>query len=241
MLQAVIDNTLEGHPESEARTATEVSHLYGLLASLFRAEPTAELLKALRSDELQPLLADSGLTLDDDLLGETDEQALIEKLAIEFTALFLGPGGHISPHESVHASQRGGILWGEETVKVKRYIESLGMTFSEEYQGLLDHISVERVVAMVAPGEELEVRIGTLEPGGDLSQSGVLVAPGVVRQVATVARSAVAEPVRGKREPSEANRTGGRHQRLAHVDTRRGASRRAESATTATAPITINT
>ena len=143
MLQAVIDNTLEGHPESEARTATEVSHLYGLLASLFRAEPTAELLKALRSDELQPLLADSDLTLDDDLLGETEDQALIEKLAIEFTALFLGPGGHISPHESVHASQRGGILWGEETVKVKRYIESLGMTFSEEYQGLPDHISVE--------------------------------------------------------------------------------------------------
>ena len=143
MLQAVIDNTLEGHPGSEARTATEVSHLYGLLASLFRSEPTAELLQALRSDEFQPLLEEAGLALDQDLLNEADDQALIEKLAIEFTALFLGPGGHISPHESVHASQRGGILWGDETVKVKRYIESLGMTFSEGYQGLPDHISVE--------------------------------------------------------------------------------------------------
>ena len=42
MLQAVIDNVLDGHPESEARTALEVSHLYGLLASLFRADASAD-------------------------------------------------------------------------------------------------------------------------------------------------------------------------------------------------------
>ena len=143
MLQAVIDNVLDGHPESEARTAIEVSHLYGLLASLFRAEPTRELLQLLRSPATAAALNEAGFEIDGELTSGEPDEDLLEQLAVEYAALFLGPGGHVSPHESVHASQRGGILWGDETVKVKRYIEALGMSLRDDFHGLPDHISVE--------------------------------------------------------------------------------------------------
>lgn len=143
MLQKVIDNVIDGHPDSEARTAIEVCHLYGLLASLFRAEPTHELLQVLRSPELSQLFTEAGFNIEEDLAEIGDDDTLLEKLAVEFTALFLGPGGHISPHESVHADPAGGSLWGDETVAVKRFIEGLDLAFTEEYTGLPDHISVE--------------------------------------------------------------------------------------------------
>jgi len=121
MLQVVTNNVSDGHPDSEARTAIEVCHLYGLLASLFRAEPTHE-----------------------------------EKLAVEFTALFLGPGGHISPHESVQADPDGGSLWGDETLAVKHFIEGLDLAFTEEYTGLPDHISVELDLMANLAGHEAQ-------------------------------------------------------------------------------------
>jgi TorA maturation chaperone TorD len=145
MLQTVTHNAIDGHPDVdvEARTAIEVCHLYGLLASLFRAEPTRELLQLLRSPDLAPLLIDAGFDIEDELGDGMDDDTLLEQLAVEYAALFLGPGGHISPHESVHADPAGGKLWGDETVAVKRYIEALDLSLDDDYRGLPDHISVE--------------------------------------------------------------------------------------------------
>lgn len=156
MLQAVTNNAIDGHPDSEARTAIEVCHLYGLLASLFRAEPTHELLQLLRSPDLAPLLAEAGFDIEEELADEGDDDALIEQLAVEYTALFLGPGGHISPHESVHTDSERGDLWGDETVAVKRFIEALDLTFAEEYRGLPDHISVELDLMANLVGHEVQ-------------------------------------------------------------------------------------
>ena len=55
--------------------------------------------------------------------------------------MFLGPGGHVSPHESVYRGK--GILWGPETTEVKRYFERAGFRFGEGFQGIPDHISLE--------------------------------------------------------------------------------------------------
>jgi len=143
MSQSVIDTTHDGHSDVEARMAMEVNHLYGLLASLFRAEPTSELLQALRKPEMIALLKEVGIDFGQDLAGCGDDAALIEELSVEYAALFLGPGGHISPHESVHANPEGGMLMGEETVSVKRFIEALDLTLTEDYVGLPDHLSVE--------------------------------------------------------------------------------------------------
>jgi TorA maturation chaperone TorD len=65
---------------------------------------------------------------------------------VEYARLFLGPGKHISPHESVHHKKEGtqsGQLWGESTAEVKKIIESSGLEYKTEYTGLPDHISVE--------------------------------------------------------------------------------------------------
>ena len=154
MLQQVIDNVDSDHPESEARTAIEVSHLYGLLASLFRAEPTHELLQMLRSPEMTELFADSGYAFGEELAESGDDDTLLEQLAVEYAALFLGPGGHISPHESVHADPTGGNLYGDETVAVKRFVEALELDYAEDYHGLPDHISVELDLMTSLTGHE---------------------------------------------------------------------------------------
>jgi TorA maturation chaperone TorD len=134
--------TLELHPEDLARTATQVSHLHGFLAAVFRNELSAELLRQLRSDELRTTLAAAGAELADSLSGGSEAE-LLEGLAVEYAALFLGPGGHISPHESVYAEGGTGNLWGAETVAVRRFIERLGFQYDKSYSGVPDHVSVE--------------------------------------------------------------------------------------------------
>ena len=78
-------------------------------------------------------------------LSQPEEQ-LLDELAVEYARLFLGPGKHISPHESVHHQKNNGQwgqLWGESTVAVKKFIESSGLHYNSDYSGLPDHISVE--------------------------------------------------------------------------------------------------
>ncbi len=124
-----------------ARTAIEVSSLYGFLAAVFRKEVSEHFLAQLRSAELRETLTDAGITLDDHLLRGPDQEVLRD-LAVEFAALFLGPGEHISPHESVHLP-KGGNLWGPETVTVRKFVNALGFEYAEEFSGIPDHISVE--------------------------------------------------------------------------------------------------
>ncbi len=124
-----------------ARTAIEVSNLYGFLAAVFREEVSEHFLAQLRSPKLRETLTDAGIKLDDPLLQGPDEEVLRD-LAVEFAALFLGPGEHISPHESVHLPQ-GGYLWGPETVTVRKFVNALGFDYADEFSGMPDHVSVE--------------------------------------------------------------------------------------------------
>ena len=124
--------------------ARQRSNVYGLLASVYRQEVNADLLHQVKDPQFLGVLSDLGIQLSSDFLQRPEEEVL-DELAVEFAGLFLGPGGHISPHESVH-HQRGdgsGLLWGESTAEVKRFIESTGLSYDPEYKGLPDHISVE--------------------------------------------------------------------------------------------------
>ena len=118
--------------------------IYGLLATIFRAEPTEALIKQLKSSNLAEVLSSMGLSLGDDF-AETPPPTLAEELAVEYTKLFIGPGSHISPFESIFAEAAGGGggLWGEATVKVKKFIESAGFKYQSEFTGLPDHIGAE--------------------------------------------------------------------------------------------------
>jgi TorA maturation chaperone TorD len=126
--------------------AGQRSSIYRLLAAVYRQEPASDLLQSIKRPELLKALSDSGVEFEDDFLAR-HEGELLEVLAVEYTRLFLGPGRHISPHESVHFERedgkQGGTLWGDSTVEVKKFIEATGLGYRPEFRGVPDHISVE--------------------------------------------------------------------------------------------------
>jgi TorA maturation chaperone TorD len=128
-----------------AAMAGQRSNIYGLLAAVFRREMTSDLLKQIKDPGFLGVLSNLGIELNNGLF-QKPEQELLEDLAVEYARLFLGPGKHISPHESVHHQgddAQWGQLWGQSTVEVKKFIEFSGLHYKSEYTGLPDHISVE--------------------------------------------------------------------------------------------------
>ncbi len=121
------------------------SDIYGLLATVYGQEITSELLGQIKAPQFLEAL--SVLEVEGiDSLMQKPEAELLEDLAVEYTRLFLGPGKHISPHESVHHQREDGQwgkLWGASTVEVKKFIEATGLSYTDDYKGLPDHISVE--------------------------------------------------------------------------------------------------
>ncbi|MDP6174976.1 MAG: molecular chaperone TorD family protein [Rhodospirillales bacterium] len=89
--------------------------------------------------------------------------------AVEFTALFTGPGEHFSPHESVQLEGGTGELWGKEAVAVKSFIERAGFAYTEELHGLPDPISVEmEFLAQIMAQEGAAWREGDMEKAPQL-------------------------------------------------------------------------
>ena len=136
-----------GKMENQEMTAVarQRSNVYGLLATLYRQEVTSGFLQQLKNPQFLGVLSDLGIQLGDDFFQRNEEE-LLEEMAVEYTRLFLGPGKHVSPHESVHLQRDDagqGQLWGESTVEVKKFIESAGLDYKSEYKGLPDHISIE--------------------------------------------------------------------------------------------------
>ncbi len=125
--------------------AMQRSHVYGLLAAVYRREITSDLLDRIKDPGFLGVLSGLGVGLDDDFL-DVPESELLESLAVEYAMLFLGPGEHISPHESVQSKSddgQPGSLWGKSTVEVKKFIEFSGLNYTSDYTGLPDHVSVE--------------------------------------------------------------------------------------------------
>ncbi len=127
-----------------AATAAARGEIYGLLANVFRAEPTPAFLRLIKGPFCE-VLDELGASLGG-AFSETPEDTLAEELAIEYTALFLGPGGHLSPHESVNTESPDGkraSLWGERTALVKSFIETAGLEYRSDFDGMPDHITAE--------------------------------------------------------------------------------------------------
>jgi TorA maturation chaperone TorD len=130
---------------SSAPLANLRSTIYGFLAAIYRQEVSSDLLQHLKDPQFMGVLANLGIEINNGYFKKS-ERELLDDLAVEYTRLFLGPGKHISPHESVHHKKEGtqsGQLWGESTAEVKKIIESSGLEYKIEYTGLPDHISVE--------------------------------------------------------------------------------------------------
>lgn len=120
------------------------AQVYGLLATIFRAEPEEALLDEIKAPRFSGVLKNLGVNLGDEFYAVPSPQ-LVEDLAIEYTKLFVGPGPHISPHESIFIETEAGSggLWGAVTVKVKKFIETAGFDYTSEFTGMPDHVSVE--------------------------------------------------------------------------------------------------
>ena len=100
------------------------SSIYGFLAAIYRQELTSELLQQMKAYRFQEVLSNLGVKLNNGFF-QNSEKELLENLAIEYTRLFVGPGKHISPHESVHHKKEGvqsGQLWGELTAQSKELL-----------------------------------------------------------------------------------------------------------------------
>jgi TorA maturation chaperone TorD len=136
--------------------AGQRSNIYGLLATVFRQEVTSDLLVQMKDPQFMGVLSALGVQWGDDFFRKSEED-LLEDLAVEYARLFLGPGKHISPHESVHHQRddgRWGQLWGQSTVEVKKFIETAGFHYNSEYKGLPDNISVEFEFMQQVTGRE---------------------------------------------------------------------------------------
>lgn len=117
------------------------SQLYGFLATAYRKEPDLEFLTEIKSPAVAAALRDAGVELEKEFFHKPEAELLLE-LAVEYARLFVGPGKHIPPCESLHIPG-GDQLWGEPAVAVQRFISQIGIEFEPEYNDLPDHISVE--------------------------------------------------------------------------------------------------
>ncbi len=129
----------------EKTDAEQRSVIYGLLSRIYMNEVSRDLLEQIRASGLLEIMSDGNAKeLDPYFQGDMDE--LTEELACEYSRLFIGPGKHISPHESVHHKLDGGDwgkLWGASTVAVQNFIKSAGMAYLDDFKGVPDHIAVE--------------------------------------------------------------------------------------------------
>lgn len=126
--------------DEHGRQATSRSHCYGLLSLVFRDTPNADIVTELRAPSLTDVLGQLGCDVTQDLAG--DLVTVTRKLAEAYTRLFIGPGSHVSLYASVHHPEEG-QLWGDSTVRLKRFVEATGLSFEGKWEGIPDHIAVE--------------------------------------------------------------------------------------------------
>jgi len=126
-------------------TSKSRSDIYGFLAGIFREELTAGQIKEMVDTGVLNMLAESGAKIDNAFFSRSPEDVK-EDLAIEYTALFIGPGKHINPHESIYvpdSTGKVGYYWGECTADMKKWVEHYGLKMSEKFESIPDHISIE--------------------------------------------------------------------------------------------------
>ena len=114
-----------------------------------------EFLCRLKTPELMVAFSVAGVDFGDDF-GTDPFADIAEDLAIEYTRLFLGPGKHISPHESVQLKRGSGILWGSETSEVRQAYRAAGFDIGEPETKIPDHLSVELDFLSILAREEAQ-------------------------------------------------------------------------------------
>lgn len=123
------------------------SRVYGLLRRIFTGEVDGALLSWCRSQQEDGLWSELGMDLEQ-VVGTTDPEAAVERLAVDFCQLFLTSGAEGSPHESVQIAAGGAegatsLLQGGPASAVKKLYREAGMELAEEGHLLSDSLGVE--------------------------------------------------------------------------------------------------
>jgi TorA maturation chaperone TorD len=115
----------------KSREALARSNLYKLFSYVFLWEPDAEFLEGIRK-----ALGVVGIDLD----GHLDGEDVVEELAVEYAAVFVGPFTHLAPYESAFLEGR---LMGDASVEVSRFYKRCGYGRAHSSRALPDHVGVE--------------------------------------------------------------------------------------------------
>lgn len=151
-------STGDGQPGFErALAARRRADTYRLLAEVFAAEPTSEMIDSLRQLDVVSAFQSVGIEIADELNrleNQHGRSGMLEELQCEYTRLFLGPGKHVGPYESLHRPDEQPQYWGPSTATVKRFIEHHGLSYDTDFHGMPDHISAEfQFIAVIAEAE----------------------------------------------------------------------------------------
>ncbi|MDO8673519.1 MAG: molecular chaperone TorD family protein [Dehalococcoidia bacterium] len=125
------------------------STVYGLLARAFLTEPTPSFLLGLSEPNTLRILAKVGGQWMASL-PDFDPGALADELATEYARLFVGPGYHLYPYESMHIAGNDAEwegpdahLYGKPAIAVSEVYRQAGIVPSPSFHGLPDHLGVE--------------------------------------------------------------------------------------------------
>lgn len=127
------------------------ARLFGFLARLWIAEPDEAVLKGLNEDSTRELWQSLG-----GFVPSGDASTCAEQLGYEYCSCFLGPKGHLPPHQSVveQSHFQGECLSSLQTfIDIARFPE--GEVFKAQ-QSMPDHIGIELALMQNICGAESE-------------------------------------------------------------------------------------
>jgi TorA maturation chaperone TorD len=124
-----------------AITAAARAHVYDLLATVFRRPLDARRLERLRAPEMLVAMSAAAIDPGQDFING-DREALLDRLAIDYTQLFHGPVERISPYECIQCGD-GEDLMGDAATEARQFMAEAGFSVPPETGELPDHISVE--------------------------------------------------------------------------------------------------
>jgi len=116
-------------------------HVYDLLVTVFRRPLDASHLERLRAPEMLAAMAAAGIDPGGEFING-DGEALLDRLAIDYTHLFNDPVERIAPYECIQRGD-GDDLMGAAADEVRRFMAEVGFAVPPEGGELPDHISVE--------------------------------------------------------------------------------------------------
>jgi TorA maturation chaperone TorD len=124
-----------------AAIAAARAHVYDLLATVFRRPLDARRLEHLRAPKMLAAMSAAEIDPGQDFI-DGDGEAVLDRLAIDYTQLFHGPVERISPYECIQLGN-GDELMGAAAEEVRSFMAEVGFAVPPESGELPDHISVE--------------------------------------------------------------------------------------------------